>query len=204
MANLEKPYVVNDIDEIPKCDAIVMLGGTHTYSENEALNFNLNAAVDRVIMMVELARRGKCAAIVIGVGSYMLGGKEKKNGDLTSRWLKSWGVINVPVYVLPISRNTRDEALHTAHLTKQKKWQKLILVTSANHMKRAEGVFRKTGLDIIPVASDFKGLSSLQGMNSVREKIKFSPIPTTNGIETFSSLFHEFIGWYYYRLRGWI
>jgi len=75
LANLEKPYIVNDIDEIPKCDAIVMLGGTHTYSENEVLNFNLNTAVDRVIMMVELARRGKCDAVVIGGGSYMLGDK---------------------------------------------------------------------------------------------------------------------------------
>ena len=204
LARTESPYVFGKIDNIPKCDAIIMLGGTHTYGENEIFNLNLNASVDRILLAIELGRQGKCDVIVLGGGSYVNGTKLHKNGNLISNWIRSWKVLSIPIIVLPPSSSTRDEAIHSANLASKNRWQKLILITSANHMKRAEGAFRKVGLDVMPVAADFKGLSALQGMSLVREKMKFSPIPTIQGLEIFSSLFHEFIGYYYYKLKGWI
>ena len=75
----------------------------------------------------------------------------------------------------------------------------IVLVTSASHMRRAEAVFSKTGLEVIPVGSDFKGISSSQSDYRI-----YDIIPGTEGFACLGNYLHEQIGWLYYKLRGWL
>ena len=75
-------------------------------------------------------------------------------------------------------------------------WQKVYLVTSALHLRRSVAVFAKEGVRAIPVGSDFQAYGTTPG--------RFSVIPT-HGYITMSALYaHEVVGWWVYKIRGWI
>jgi uncharacterized SAM-binding protein YcdF (DUF218 family) len=59
--------------------------------------------------------------------------------------------------VLPglIDRNTCENAIYTAELSKPTKQQTWVLVTSAKDMPRALGVFRKDGFQLLPYPVDY-------------------------------------------------
>ncbi|HYP58698.1 MAG TPA: YdcF family protein, partial [Beijerinckia sp.] len=54
------------------------------------------------------------------------------------------------------SRNTWENALFTWNLLKPKPGDRFILVTSASHMPRSVGIFRKVGFDVTPYPSDYR------------------------------------------------
>ena len=73
-----------------------------------------------------------------------------------------------------------------------------MLVTSAYHMDRALGVFRKTGLTVVPVGCDYRGEETLADHHPGRW------LPATDGAEQLRLYLCEEFGWLYYRLRGWL
>jgi uncharacterized SAM-binding protein YcdF (DUF218 family) len=99
---------------------------------------------------------------------------------------------------LGICANTHDEALQFRKLKEAEGWQKVLLVTSALHMRRAEAVFRKQGVDVTPVACDFQvhGVLGAPGFPS--------PFPRQHRLDLLSLYLHEQIGWWVYKWRGWI
>jgi uncharacterized SAM-binding protein YcdF (DUF218 family) len=100
---------------------------------------------------------------------------------------------------LDYSSNTKDEADQTKVLAEKNGWKKIILVTSAFHMGRAEALFKKTGLVVVAVGSDFEGLSSLEADFRI-----YSIVPGSGGFQALGFYLHEQVGWLYYKLRGWI
>jgi uncharacterized SAM-binding protein YcdF (DUF218 family) len=46
------------------------------------------------------------------------------------------------------SRNTRENAVRSAAIVRERGWRTLVLVTSAAHMPRAAATFRRAGLDV--------------------------------------------------------
>lgn len=76
---------------------------------------------------------------------------------------------------------------------------RILLVTSAYHLRRAEAVFRKAGMDVIPVACDF-----VAGLAELESKPLFNPIPRPGGFDKMQLYMHEVIGWWVYRWRGWV
>ena len=101
------------------------------------------------------------------------------------------------------SGNTREHARNLHSLFQEKKFQRVLLVTSAMHMPRSMGVFRQLcpGIEFIPAPTDFR----------VTERIPApwyrqltNLIPTPSNLALFSELMHEYLGLAYYRLRGWL
>jgi uncharacterized SAM-binding protein YcdF (DUF218 family) len=141
----------------------------------------------------------KGEALVIGGGEYSSSGQTGLHGQLISEWLESWKPFDSPIHVLDYSSNTKDEADHTKVLAEKNGWEKIILVTSANHMRRAEALFKKTGLEVVAVGSDFEGLSSLEADFRI-----YRIVPGLVGFQALGFYLHEQVGWLYYKLRGWI
>ena len=88
--------------------------------------------------------------------------------------------------------------MRTAALAREKDWNKIILVTSAWHMRRSEAVFRKAGLEVIPVGADF------MGNNGLETEWDFCPVPSVGAFRKLKLFMHEQVGWWYYKFRGWI
>lgn len=198
LASLERPYTGVNPGSLPQADAVVMLGGTLAPSRNDILGFDLKDPVDRLVTAVELIRMGKGRALVLGGGIAKGDNPGPPEGELLQRWISAWGLTNAPIYLLGACTTTRDEALRTQALVEAHQWKHLILVTSASHMKRGEGLFRRLGIPVTCVAGDFVGTAQLEHPGS------FSPFPTAGGFVMLSSYLHEIIGWQVYRLRGWV
>ena len=197
LGSLEEPYVRKSLAEIPNADAIVLLGGTHEMTKSDLLGFNLNDSADRILMAMELARLQKAPALAIGGGHTHIDGQEFLESGALIKWMTNLGATNAALYSLPWSRDTHDEALHTAALARTNGWKTILLVTSGFHMKRAEATFRSVGLTVVPVACDFQ-------RTGTPYTAPFNPFPIRHGMSYLDYYLHEIIGWWVYRWRGWI
>lgn len=198
VASLERPYYGMRFDALPPADAVVVCGGALQPSPNDFAGADFGDLVDRVLMGVELVRQKKGRTLVLGGSS---GGPDVPlEADLEKRWLYAWGLATFPILDLGVCTNTRDEAVKALALAQQQNWKRVILVTSASHMNRAAAVFRKTGLDVIPVACDFKGSSSL----ALRKRGQLLFLPDANAVSHLANYMHEVIGMWYYSVRGWV
>lgn len=198
LGTLEKPYLRNGVADVPVCDAVVLLGGGHGPSIHDPNRFDVNDAGDRILTAQELIRQGKAKTLVIGGGGYMVGDEAHSDGELLVKWIWNWKVPPRPLFVLTISRDTHDEALKVRALANEQRWKRVILVTSAEHMQRAEGVFNQAGVPIVPVACDFHAFGAKRG------KPRFTPWPNPEGFNQLAHYLHETVGWWVYRLRGWV
>ena len=198
LSTLERPYVVEDLKAIPKCDAVVVLGGGHSHVSTGTFEIELHDAADRILTAAELVRLGKGNALVTGGGGYGVDGEMVSEGILLKNWLKAWKPFDEPIYDLGVNLHTRDEAVNTKALAEKHGWKKIALVTSAWHMRRSKALFEQVGLEVVPVGSDLQGISALENMWI------FYPVPHDSGFEQLAYYMHEQVGWVYYKLRGWL
>ncbi|MCX8107546.1 MAG: YdcF family protein [Verrucomicrobiae bacterium] len=147
LADLEIDYARTSVTDAAPADAVVMLGGILKISSKDPLGFDLDGRADRILVAIDVIRAAKARALVLGGAAHGRKGNEKTEGELLNHWLQKWSLVNVPVYLLGKCANTRDEAERVQALARVHGWRKMILVTSASHMKRAEAVFRKLGMD---------------------------------------------------------
>jgi len=198
VARAERPQARADMDRLAEADVVVALGGGYYLSEHDMLGFALDAGGSRVLTALELVRRGKARALVLG-GSMPLTGKPGVvASSLVQEWVLASGLTTVAVTNLGLCANTHDEALRFKELSAQRGWRKVILVTSALHMPRSVAVFAAQGIAVAPVACDFQahGVPSVQG--------DFSPFPRQFRFHHLALYLHEKIGWWVYRARGWV
>jgi uncharacterized SAM-binding protein YcdF (DUF218 family) len=95
------------------------------------------------------------------------------------------------------SRNTRENAIETAKILRERALDKVLLVTSAYHMRRALGVFRKAGIDAIPAPTDHQS-RSIVGLGPL------AWVPDAEALRDSTLVLKEYLGIQVYRWRGWI
>jgi uncharacterized SAM-binding protein YcdF (DUF218 family) len=119
VAHVERPQAVADIDRLAGADVVVTLGGGYFPSENDTFGFSLASGGSRLLTALELARRGKVKALVLG-GSVPYNGQPGVVAtSLVQQWVLAWGVTTVAVTNLGLCANTHDEALRFKELTVQ-------------------------------------------------------------------------------------
>ena len=199
LRGLEKPWAGVKIDALPVCDAVVILGGGTEPSRYEAAGLHLTKAGDRVLMGLELMRLGKARTLCLGGGGAVFDGTVLAEADVVKSWLASWKLpVAAEVVSFGTNRHTRDEAEKTVALMRERGWKRVLLVTSAFHMKRAAATFRTAGVEVVPVPCNF--LTTVSTADSPLEL----KVPSWQGCEKVSIWMHEIIGWQMYRRRGWI
>lgn len=200
LASLEDDWVPVSLAALPECDAIVMLGGGLEPSANEPAGMHLQVGADRLFTALELARQGKGRELVIGGGVFDLqGGGRISEADGVREWIKKdWPGITIPLRSLGGCADTHDEAVRVAALVREKGWTRVILVTSAFHMTRSKAVFEKAGVPVLPVPCNY-----LSGPMRGRPVAWFA-VPNAAYLATFETWMHETVGWWGYRMRGWI
>ena len=96
--------------------------------------------------------------------------------SLLGEWARQWKVCEAEILDLVICHNTHDEAVRLQQLRTERGWQRLTIVTSALHMKRAQATVQKLNGAIAIVACDFR----VYGLKS--EPWKTFPFPQTDRI----------------------
>jgi len=198
LASLERPYAGGNPDALPPADAIVLLGGCATSSRYEISNAHLASAGDRIVMAHALFKMGKAPVLVLGGNVSKLDGVNRLEGEIVRDLLARRGLSRDASLPLAANADTHDEALKVRALAAERGWRRILLITSANHMRRASATFRAQGLEVIAAPCDFQTTVSTAGTR------RGLSVPHYDGFIKASTWLHEKVGWEVYRWRGWL
>jgi uncharacterized SAM-binding protein YcdF (DUF218 family) len=176
-------------------DGIVVLGGAIDPDLSAALGRPaLGRSGDRMVATAELARRYPNARIVFSGGNANLVGDDSaKEADFGLSMLEDLGVAKGRLVAERLSRNTVENAEFTKRIANPKPSERWLLVTSAYHMPRSIGLFRKAGFQIEAYPVDRR--------TSKSDAFQFSSV-STNGLDRTDIAMREWIGLVAYRLTG--
>lgn len=198
LERLERPFAGVKVENLPTCDAIVMLGGAVEPSPNEVGRLHLTNAGDRLVMALELVRLGKAPILCVSGGHAKFRTYRWVEADMIKAALDERKLSSVPVISFGARVDTHDEAVYAHRLAAERGWKRILLVTSAAHMRRSLAAFRHEGLEVVPAPCNF-----LTAMSPEANPPLFG-VPGFLGFMNLSTWLHEEIGWLEYRRRGWV
>jgi uncharacterized SAM-binding protein YcdF (DUF218 family) len=187
-------------ERFPQTDAsgdapngIIVLGGVIDPELSAARGeIALHEAAERVTAVGELARRYPLAPIVFSGGSSGLNGP--READFATRIFESFGVSAERILLENRSRNTAENARFTKFLIDPKPDDRWLLVTSAYHMPRAIGTFRKAGFQVVGYPVDWQ-------TRGRQDFVSFFGSPV-DGLHFCDMATHEWVGLFAYWLGG--
>ena len=197
ISTLERPWQPVKIDSLEVFDAVVCLGGGLESSRIEPTGLRTKSGADRLFCALEVTRRGKAKALVLGGGGFRFYDALGSEAEAGLRWIEAWRLTEVPLHSLGICLHTHDEAIKAADLAARQGWKRIALVTSAFHMTRSRAVFAKAGLQIVPVPCTYVS-------QQMRQELPYwLKTPDASGYGQIEAWMHEVIGLWVYRWRGW-
>src|SRR5205085_8479104 len=127
-------------------DGIVVLGGAFETTVAPARGeISLNEAAERMTSAVELARKYPNAKIVFSGGSGQMFYEGTTEAELAKRLFENLGVPAGRLITEDRSRDTDENAKLSKAVADPRPGERWLLVTSAHHMPRAIGAFRRAG-----------------------------------------------------------
>jgi uncharacterized SAM-binding protein YcdF (DUF218 family) len=190
-------------DPMPQADAIVVLsGGVHGKTPPRP-SVEIGDAGDRLLYGAALYRQGKAPEIIC-TGNVATGGvAARPAAEDMAELLQLIGVPSSAIASEIESENTHDHAVNLCPVFQQRQIRRVLLVTSALHMPRSVGVFRRAcpTVEFVPAPTDFRApyerpVAWYRGSLSL--------LPTPRSLLDFSDAAHEYVGIAYYKLRGWL
>lgn len=131
-------------------DGIIVLGGSYdSVSHAYASVIVLEEDTEPMAVMVDLAHRYPGAKIIFSGGTNPSWGPGPSEAAIVKRYFVSFGIAAERISIEERSLTTEENARFTAqmvHPTPSSRW---LLVTSAYHMPRAMGTFRKAGFNVV-------------------------------------------------------
>ena len=190
-APLEAEFLVEGrmpaVESLPAAEAIVLHGGGMGNATNIGYQAEMWTSADRVWYAARLWNAGKAPKI------YATGtGTEVSTKDL----LVDFGVPTNVVVFVDEPRNTEEEAKSIDRLFEAGGKAKVLVVTSAWHMRRTMLMYQKYAPDVeaIPAPCDFEntlGVGNAKGWMSL--------LPDPAAFMYNSVAFHEWLGYFGYR-----
>lgn len=133
---------------------VIVLGGFSSGDANGNGYFNTSA--DRFIQGLKLIKTHRASHILISGGSGNLIPDKFFEADWVKTQLKEFGVPDSCVLIEDRSRNTIENAAFSKVILERNHLRPpFILVTSAFHMRRSLGIFKKTNIAVVPYSCNF-------------------------------------------------
>lgn len=156
MASLE--YRIQKPTLPPEVKGIVVLGGaSDNLISTEKNHTELHAAGDRLTEALILARRFPEAKILFSGGANALISTSKSEAEIAGWFFENTGIASDRMIFEDKARNTYENAIFAKKLASPTKGEIWLLITSAFHMPRSLGIFRKAGWhEIKPWPVDYR------------------------------------------------
>jgi len=176
-------------------DGIIVLGGPIDADLSKAHERPvIRNAADRIFAVAALARKYPSARIIYSGGSANLIDTAAKEADYAREVFESLGIAKSRLIMERRSRNTFENAEFSRKFAAPRSGQRWVLVTSAYHMPRAVGAFRKIGFAVEACPVDWR-VGGPTAMLSFTSR-------ATDGLRRTDLAVHEWIGLIAYRLAG--
>ncbi len=137
-------------------DGIICLAGAEdTVLSHARGQAELGASVERYFGFIRLMRMYPDVVHLFTGGTGELFSQEFKSTDVARMVFDDLGVDTQSIVFESDSRNTYENAIFSKALVKPEPGQNWVLVTTAWHMPRAVGVFRKAGWEVMAYPVDY-------------------------------------------------
>jgi uncharacterized SAM-binding protein YcdF (DUF218 family) len=174
---------------------IIILGGAIDDELGRARGrVSIGDGAERLTQAVTLSRRFPEASIVYTGGNNSLRGAETSEAADALKLLTALGVDRQRITIEAKSRNTDENARFTRDLLHPAADQRWLLITSAWHMPRSMGLFRKAGFDVVAYPVDYRTTGGIGDW-------RFNAGPL-RGLSIFDLATHEWTGLFFYWLTG--
>ena len=181
--------------DAPNADAIVVLSFSIRAVPDDATSFEFDD-FDRFLGGFELYKAGKAPRLIFTGGWSAWKPDMPFIGDVLIARARDFGVPASALSTTGKASNTEQEAEGVSELLgvgKSHAAPRILLVTSAYHMSRAEMLFRRAGLEVIPFPVDFQ------------TKLGITPrsfIPSGGALQQTDTALKEIYGRLYYWIVG--
>lgn len=193
---LEARFPPRPVETVPSADAIVTLGGSISAPHPPRVYPDLNDAADRVWHAARLYEAGKAPLVIASGGVVPWEDQRFREAPVMKSLLEDWGVPADSILLESGSANTYENATYTADLMAEREFDRVLLVTSALHMRRALATFRGAGVPVIPAATDYQVADTEWTMLDVA--------PNAGALAGSTAAIREYVGYLVYDGRGWI
>jgi uncharacterized SAM-binding protein YcdF (DUF218 family) len=194
VASLEKLYPPVGVDAAPAADAIVILGGAVGVSDAPGTAADLTDTSDRVYHAARLYKAGKAPLVMATSGSAACEEPAASEAGAIRWLLEQLGVPERAVVSVSGSANTATDA--DAALIKQAMAphgvKRVLLVTSATHMRRALAVFRRAGIDAVPSPTDYEEMECPKP--PAGRRVVFEYLPDADALAKSTKAVNEYVG----------
>jgi len=182
--------------ELKKYDVGIILGGM-SVNDEKMDRVQFYRGVDRMIQAIDLYKRGYIKKIIFTGGSGRLSHPEMKEGELIKPYMIKMGVAPEDLWIENESKNTRENAVFTKTLIeKEKITGNFLIITSAFHMRRGMGCFKKVGIVADPYSTDrYAGPRSFELDNLI--------VPNISALNDWTNFIHEMVGFITYKIMGY-
>lgn len=195
------------LDPVPTAEVIVVLGGGTESEQYPRPVVETNSAGDRILYAGKLYKDGKAGRLLLSGGNITwLNGRTTTPAEEMARVLDLMDIPREDMWLQTKSQNTYEDALYSSQVLKEKGVQRVLLVTSAQHMPRSIALFQHQGIDVIPAPVDYT-ITQANWDNLFSFDLQTTLVnlaPNTSSMSLTSSVLKEYIGMWVYRMRGWM
>ena len=177
--------------------AVVLTGITNALQEpDDRVHFNKGA--ERLMHAIQLYHVGKVRNILITGGSGSLLHQDVTESVGLAKTAIMCGVAPENIYIETESRNTHENALLSEPII-HSEWPNgsIVLITSAFHMRRSIGCFKKVGIQPIVFSTDLYSVPWQWDPGSL-------VVPSIGAMDLWRILIREWVGVISYKLAGYI
>ncbi|MDD9265942.1 YdcF family protein [Paenibacillus sp. GCM10023248] len=183
--SIERRYVMPDQ---VSGDVLVVLTGGATLGTPDPLTkgagYLTGNTAARVLTAAELHRTTKLPVLLSGGQVFPDSGNESQ---IAKRHLLALGVPESSIVMDDTSRNTEENAQHTAAILAERGWKRPVLITSAFHMARSVKQFQSLKVDVLPYPTDY-----MSEPNQLARTGNF--IPSASGLAQTATALKEYMG----------
>ena len=173
-------------------DGIVVLGGAlDPFITAERGQPALNGGAERMTEFMRLAQRYPNAKLVFTGGSGSVLYQNMKEAAVAKMFFERMRFGDGRILYESGSRNTHENAVFTRDLVKPAPGETWVLVTSAAHMPRSVGCFRRAGWSVVPFPVDYE----TEGKGEF--ELRFNAL---SGLRALNRALREWIGLVAYRV----
>jgi len=161
-------------EDLPPPDGVIVLGGS--------VDLPLGGQLDRVVLTDSaerltapvglLLRFPKARLVFTGGAAVVAHGSTFTEAGMAKRFWRDMGLDQDNVLYEDRSSNTYENAVYTRNLVKPKPGERWLLVTSAMHMPRAVGAFRRAGFPVISYPVNYRTNGSLWSVSMPSNKLR--------------------------------
>jgi uncharacterized SAM-binding protein YcdF (DUF218 family) len=179
-------------DDAPQADAIVALSAGMGWTKTKNGFVAEWPTPNRFWGGVELLQAGNAPILLFTGGKLPWQRGDETEGEVLKRHTELMRIPSHQVWVTEQVENTEQEA-HGARKLLGVGKNKIILVTSASHMRRAKAIFEQLGFDVFPYPVD----TSV----SAEDMTPMSFLPNPRALQTTQIALNELLGRLYYQVK---